>query len=169
MRRVLPQRPTVEEDLPALPVEGLDEPADQPPRRPPWPRIAAYALAVIAVGSLVTLAWEQHDQDRIARHQACLADAEAKAAFNQSQQSAEAALARCFPNSQALLTGTMVVVPGVVSVHLGEAMGDLAQVGLHGRVIKGPTGPTAYIIDQAPSGGASVPAGTDVDITTRSP
>jgi hypothetical protein len=79
------------------------------------------------------------------------------------------AIARCFRNPQAVLGGTQIVVPGVVSVHLGEAMSDLAQVGLQGRLIRGPAGADAYIIDQAPRVGVSVPAGTVVDMTTRSP
>ncbi len=54
-------------------------------------------------------------------------------------------------------------------MRLAEAMSDLAQVGLRGRLIKGPPGANAYIVEQQPSVGVSVPAGTDVEITTRSP
>ena len=47
-------------------------------------------------------------------------------------------------------------------------MSDLAQVGLQGRSSR-PAGADAYIIDRAPRVGVSVPVGTVVDITTRSP
>jgi hypothetical protein len=160
----------MDEDLPVLAVEDLSGPADEAaPSHPPRTRIAAFALAIIAVGALVTISWQEREQTSIARHEACITDAQAAAQFSQSQAAMTKALARCFRNPQAVLGGIQVVVPGVVSVHLGEAMSDLAQVGLKGRLIRGPAGANAYIIDQAPQVGVSEPAGTVVEITTRSP
>jgi hypothetical protein len=161
---------TLDGDLQVLAVEDLAEPAEKPAQyRPPWTRVGASALALVAVGALVTIGWEQREQTKIARHQACITDAQAAASFTQSQGAMTSAMARCFRNPQAVLGGTQVVVPGVVSVRLGEAMTDLTQVGLQGRLINGPAGVNAYIIDQAPRVGVSVPAGTVVEVSTRSP
>ena len=170
MRRVLSRTSIPEDDLPILAVDDLAESADETARpRPQWTRIGATALALVAVVALVNIAWEQRDQDRIARHQACIADAQAAGMSNQSQGALALAMSRCFHNPQADLANTQVVVPGVASVRLGEAMSDLAQVGLRGRLIKGPGGANAYIIEQEPRVGVSVPAGTVVEITTRAP
>ena len=171
MKQALRRTSIIEQDLPVLAVEDLVEPSHEAALpRPPWSRIGAFALAIVAVGALVTIGWEAREQTRIARHEACITDAQAAASsYTQSPGAMTKAIARCFPNPSAALEGTQVVVPGVVSVHLGEAMSDLAQVGLQGRLINGPAGANAYIIDQAPLVGVSVPAGTVVEITTRSP
>jgi hypothetical protein len=171
-------RRAFEEDLPVLIPEDFTpadeaapvnhvEPADIAPSRPPWSRIAAFSLAVVGVSALITIGWQEREQTRIARHEACLNDAQAAASVSQTQATMTTAITRCFRNPKALLGGTEVVIPGVVSVHLGEATSDLAQVGLKGRVVHGPSAANAYIIDQAPRAGVSVPAGTVVDITTR--
>jgi hypothetical protein len=79
MRRMLPRREIHDDDLPALVVEDLDAaPVAGPPQRPSWVQAAALALATLGVGALVVVAWEQRDQDRLARHQACLVDAQTR-------------------------------------------------------------------------------------------
>ena len=160
----------IDPDLPALPVEDLAETVER--RAHPgvhWSRIAAWILAVIAVSALLTMCWQLHEQTKIARHEACITDAQQATSFTQAQGVIAKAIARCFSNPQSLLSGTQVVVPGVVSVHLAEAERDLTQIGLQGRLVHGPAGRNAYIIGQEPPTGASVPAGTTVDITTRAP
>ena len=151
-------------------MEDLAEQVEQVVRRHPrWARIGGWALGLVAVGAAATISWEMHELVTIARHQSCVADAQATASFSQSQGAFTHAVARCFADPQPILGTTQVIVPGVVSVRLGEAMNDLTQVGLKGRLIQGPAGAGAYIIDQAPRVGESVPAGTVVEITTRSP
>ena len=94
MRRVLPPRAAHEADLPALVVDDLLGAADETlPQRPPWAQIAAFSLAIIAVGALVTIGWQVHDEDRVVRHQACITAAEAKGAFTQSAVAIQVALA----------------------------------------------------------------------------
>jgi hypothetical protein len=170
MRRVLPRRAVHEDDLPPLVVEDLDAPPVEERRRPPWVQLAALALATVAVGALVTIAWSEHDQDRLARHQACVNDALTRAQFSGLgpgglDPSAQAALAKCFP----LTTPAQVAVPSVVSMPLGDAMLKLAQAGLTGRVINGPSGNSPPVAGQAPRAGAKVPAGTEVQLATTPP
>jgi len=164
-------------DLVVIPVgddaaADLPTPATDSPSRRGWERLAALAIAAIAVGALVMIAVEQRDQARLIQHQTCISDAEAAAAYGQTQGPAQgptaAAIARCFSNPRVFLAGTMVVVPGVVSVSLGPARNDLAAVGLRIIVTSGPSTANAYITSQAPVGGTSVPGGTVISVTTRS-
>jgi len=159
------------EDLVVLPADDTadaDRTTASLPSRLPWARLGAGALAAIATCSLVSIAWEQRDQDRLARQQACITNAQ-MAATNESQGAMAVAIARCLKDPAAVLAATEVIVPGVVSMRLGQATTVLTQDGLESRLVTGPATPDAFIIDQQPRIGVSVPAGTVVEVTTRSP
>jgi hypothetical protein len=171
---MLPQRPVHEDDLPALVVEDLDAaPVAGRAQRPSWVQAAALALAAVGVGALVVVAWDQRDQDRLARHQACVFDAQTRGMLeNQTGASGpfdQVALAKCFPSQQTSTPSPQVVVPGIVSMHLGDAMTTLSQAGLRGRVSNGPGGNSPLVVNEAPRAGEKVPAGSEVQLTTRTP
>jgi hypothetical protein len=52
---------------------------------------------------------------------------------------------------------------------LGNAMNTLSQAGLRGRVISEPGGSDPPVVDESPRAGEKVPAGSEVQLTTRTP
>jgi hypothetical protein len=169
MRRVLAGRANPDDDLPVLAVDDLEWAPAMPSRRPSWAQVAGFALALVAVGALVMIVWLQHDQDRLARHQACVMDAEAKGILLQPgppSPGVQAAVARCFPNPRSLLASAGIEVPGVVGSTVGSANDTLVNAGLLSEDVKGPGGGGAYVVKQQPLPGTMVPAFTIVHLTT---
>jgi hypothetical protein len=172
---MLPRTEVHDDGLTVLDVEDLDAAlVAAPPRRPSWVHAAALALATVGVAALIVVAWEQRDQDRLARHQACIGDAQMRGMLDNPLGGTfgpadQAALAKCLPTPHSSTPLAQIVVPGVVSMHLGDAMTTLSQAGLQGRVISGPGGNDPSVVDESPRAGAKVAAGTEVQLTTRTP
>jgi len=146
-------------DLIVLPVDeeaaaGLEAPV--PRRSPNWYRIGGGALAVIAVGALVTIAWAQREQAEVARHQECISDAQNVYGNGPFQGPMEKAVAACFHSPAALL-------------HADQPRRTLPVVGLQVGAIHGPTSDDSIVIEQKPAAGTPVPPGTSVDVWTIVP
>jgi hypothetical protein len=161
-------------DLIVLPIDG-DEPVVTTPEpvprpSPNWYRIGAAALAVIAVGALVTIAWAQREQADVARHQECISDAQTVYGNGPFQGPMERALAGCFHNPAALLHGDQPInVPGMISLTLSEVKRTLPFVGLQVGAIHGPVSDDSIVTSQKPIAGTPVPPGTSVDVWTIVP
>jgi len=153
---VLPPAP-IGDDAPILPDRG------SPPR---WTRTVGVVSAAVAAVSLAVIAVAQWRQADVARHQQCLADAQAHAQLEQTSGEQAVSLAKCFPGPT-LPPVQFVTVPGVVTETLSQAELDLRAVGLKPLLAAGPSAPNSFVTDQTPAGGESVPAGTDVSIKTR--
>jgi hypothetical protein len=159
-------------ELPAIPVGEEAEPVVAAPTSSTgarWTRVLAVGFGLVATVALVVIAWGQLEQERLLRHQQCINDAQIQfgAAGPPNQGDLERALARCYANPKAFLANQPpVVLPGFVSVHLGDAKKDISAAGLVVGAIHGPTGDDSLITDQQPKGGLSVPAGTSVDLWT---
>jgi hypothetical protein len=160
-------------DLIVLPVDeeaaaGLEAPV--PRRSPNWYRIGGGALAVIAVGALVTIAWAQREQAEVARHQECISDAQNVYGNGPFQGPMEKAVAACFHSPAALLHADQPInVPGMITLTLSEARRTLPVVGLQVGAIHGPTSDDSIVIEQKPAAGTPVPPGTSVDVWTIVP
>ena len=167
MRRVLSGRANPDDDLPALAVDDLGWAPPMPRGRPSWAQIVGFALALVAVGALLSSVWLQRDQDRLARHQACVLDAEARGIFVQPgppDPGIQAAVARCFPNPRSFMSSVRIEVPAVVGSNVGAATDTIVNAGLLSEVVKGPGG--IYVVNQQPQPGTMVPAVTIVYLTT---
>jgi hypothetical protein len=149
--------------------DGEPVPAIPPPSvtRGPSTRVLVVAFGLVVTVALVFIAWEQVQQERLLRHQECVTDAQIRYGESSAPGPLEQALAHCFGSSSAVLADeSPVVLPGFVSVRLGEAKKDLALVGLHLGTVHGPEGDNVLVSSQAPQAGTSVPAGTSVDLWT---
>jgi PASTA domain len=160
-------------DLVVLPLDD-DETADlrAPVQRPSlnWYRIGAAALAVVAVGALVTIAWAQREQANVARHQECIADAQSVYGNGPFQGPVERAIAACFGHPAALLHADQPInVPGMITLTLSEVTRTLPLVGLQVGAVHGPTTDDSIVTSQKPTAGTPVPPGTSVDVWTIVP
>jgi hypothetical protein len=160
-------------DLIVLPVDDDGAPdlaAPAPRPSPNWYRIGAGALAVVAVGALVTIAWAQREQAEIARHQECISDAQSVYGNAPFQGPMERALASCFHSPAALLHADQPInVPGMITLTLSQARRTLPLVGLEVGAVHGPASDDSIVIEQKPSAGTPVPPGTSVDVWTIVP
>jgi hypothetical protein len=164
------------DDLPTALDEHVDPSPDAPSRRrPSWSQMAGFACAAVVVGALVRIAWVQHDQDRVARQQACILDAQTRGLFPQSGDGTlnpplnlglTVGIGRCLPDGLGLLATLHVIVPNVVTGHLAVAMNTLIDSALVGKLVKGPSGSGASVTDQTPPAGTVVSGGTVVQLTT---
>jgi hypothetical protein len=160
-------------DLIVLPLD--DAPTSDlpvPVRRPSanWYRIGAAALAVTAVGALVTIAWAQREQANIARHQECISDAQNVYGNSPFRGPMERALAACFPHPAPLLHADQPInVPGMITLTLSEARRTLPLVGLRVGAVHGPASDDSIVTSQKPTAGSHVPPGTSVDVWTIVP
>jgi len=160
-------------DLTVLPLDDeqtadLPTPVQRP--SPNWYRIGAAALAVIAVGALVTIAWAQREQANVARHQECISDAQTVYGNGPFQGPVERALAACFSHPAALLhTDQPIIVPGMITLTLSEVRRTLPFVGLQVGAVHGPASDESIVTSQKPTAGTPVPPGTSVDVWTIVP
>ena len=167
----------VSDDLPTALEEPVDPSLDAPSprRRRSRAPMAGFALAVVVVGALVRIAWVQHDQDRVARQQACILDAQTRSQFPQNGNGTLSpplnlgltlGTGRCLPDGLSLLATMHVIVPNVVRGHLGDAMNTLSDSALVGKLVEGPSESGVYVTDQTPRAGTVVSGGTIVQLTT---
>jgi hypothetical protein len=169
MAAVWRRRSTNGADLVVLPPARVDGDAPTLPTRgdpPTWTRTVGVVSAAVAAVSLAVIAVAQWRQADVARHQQCIANAEAQAQLAQTSGEQAVALAKCFPGPT-LPQVRFVTVPGVVTETLSQAELDLRAVGVKPLLAAGPSAPNSFVTDQTPAGGESVPAGTDVSLKTR--
>lgn len=161
-------------DLTALPVDEDGETLTSAggPRLPsPWvPALVGFGLVLLLVlAALAVIAWGEIQQARYDRHQQCITDAQVAYSFNNppDQGTIERALAQCFTSSKRAATLPPLLVPGFVSVRLGDAKRDIGAVGLVVGAVHGPTADNSIVTEQQPKTGAPVPPGTSVELWTK--
>jgi hypothetical protein len=176
---------TVAPDLDILAPEGDGGslPSLPTPTRPPtWGRYAALALGAVATVGIVMGAWELREQARIARHQECIQDIQVLGLIQSGSIGNPVVLGpagglqvqngnpilQCFqsPIKTPVLLSS-VPVPGLVGLRLDNAEQDLKLLGLLGLAKNGPDASNSIVVAQRPTLGASIPVGSNVDLSTR--
>ena len=160
-------------DLTVLPVDEHAEALGTVggPRLPwPWaPALVGLGLVLVVVlAALAFIAWGEVQQARYDRHQQCITDAQVAYSFSNppDQGTIERALAHCFTSSKRASTLPPILVPGFVSVRLGDAKADIVNVGLVVGAVHGPSDKNSLVTEQQPKTGAPVPPGTSVELWT---
>jgi hypothetical protein len=146
-----------------------------PTTRSTWAQCAALALGVVATVGIVVGAWNLREQARLARHQTCLTDAQIVTFFNQQGQGPSVLnpgppqIAQCFHGPIKSPVLTSIPVPGLVGLRLDDARQDLKLLGLFGLAKDGPDAGNSIVVAQRPAVSTSLPVGSNVDLTTRTP